>query len=142
MLRKEPVFMQSLIIEGTAKTPFVKLDPQNNEFVISGRSIPNDAEFFYQPVLEWFDSYVADPSEETVLRLDLDYFNISSSKRLLFILYKLNDLVETGNKVKLVWTYREEDDDMLEVGQDYAFMVKVPFEFIPKSVNVPMAELV
>lgn len=134
--------MQSLIIEGTAKTPFVKLDPQNNEFVISGRSIPNDAEFFYQPVLEWFDSYVSDPSEETVLRLDLDYFNISSSKRLLFILYKLNDLVETGNKVKLVWTYRNEDDDMLEVGQDYAFMVKVPFEFIPKSVNVPMAELV
>ena len=134
--------MQSLIIEGTAKTPFVKLDPQNNEFVISGRSIPNDAEFFYQPVLEWFDSYVSDPIEETVLRLDLDYFNISSSKRLLFILYKLNDLFETGNKVKLVWTYRDEDDDMLEVGQDYAFMVKVPFEFIPKSVNVPMAELV
>jgi hypothetical protein len=41
----------------------------------------------------------------------------------------LNDLVDTGNEVKLNWFYREGDEDMYEVGQDYAYMVKVPFEF-------------
>ena len=44
-------------------------------------------------------------------------------------MYKLNELVETGNEVKVKWLYRDTDEDMYEVGQDYAYMVKVPFEF-------------
>ena len=59
----------------------------------------------------------------------LDFFNISSSKRLLFMLYKLNEILEKGGQSKVQWYYSEHDDDMFEVGQDYAFMVKVPFEF-------------
>ena len=29
----------------------------------------------------------------------------------------------------------EDDEDMFEVGQDYAFMVKIPFEFVSYSLE-------
>ncbi len=131
--------MKPLIIEPTSKTPGIIFDPERGIFDIKGKSIPDDAEQFYTNILAWFDDYLMQPQNETVLSIDLEYFNISSSKRLLFILYKLNELVAGNKTVRVKWLYNEEDEDMFEVGQDYAFMVNVPFDFISyqlKEVNL------
>lgn len=131
--------MTPLRIQATAKTPEVLLDPQNGVFEIKGKSVPEDAEDFYNQILDWFEDYVANPNPETVMRIDLEYFNISSSKRLLFLLYKLNELGNKGYDVKVQWFYSETDEDMFEVGQDYAFMVKVPFTFVEREKAYEMA---
>ena len=73
--------------------------PDKNE--IKGKSIPDDAEEFYSNILVWFDDYVANPCDNTVLKIDLEYFNISSSKRLLFLLYKLNELKAKNKTVRV-----------------------------------------
>ena len=132
--------MEPLRIQATVKTPEVLFDPTNNVFEIKGKSIPDQAEVFYTEILNWFDDYVANPLEETVLKIDLEYFNISSSKRLLFLLYKLNEIADTNKTVKVEWYYNESDEDMFEVGQDYAFMVKFPFDFISYSVESRLVE--
>jgi hypothetical protein len=85
--------------------------------------------------LNWFESYLLKPIESTVFRINLEYFNISSSKRILFLLYKLNELVKMGHEVRVEWLYKIDDEDMYEVGQDYAYMVKVPFIFKSYSDN-------
>jgi hypothetical protein len=121
--------MESLYITPTLKTPEVNFNPSNGFLSIKGKSVPEDAAAFYDELLEWMQHYILVPSEETILTLDLEYFNISSSKRILFLLYKLNDMFENGQTVRIKWMYNEEDEDMFEVGQDYAFMVKVPFDF-------------
>ncbi len=125
--------MEVLNIERTEKTPLVYFSPEEGKFEISGKSIPDDAELFYRPILDWLDQYVASPEQNNVFDVNLDFFNISSSKRLLFILYKLNEIAETGANITLRWHYDENDDDMYEVGQDFAFMVKIPFEFVLKD---------
>lgn len=122
--------MDKLHIEETAQTPLVSFDAQTGEMDIKGRSIPEDADRFWLPVLSWFEAFMLNPSESVNIRLNMEYFNISSSKRILFLLYKLNELVEEGKTVKVEWHYKESDIDMYEVGQDYAYMVKVPFEFV------------
>lgn len=127
--------MEALRIPSTIKTPEVLFDPTNQVFEIKGKSIPDDAEEFYSNILTWFEDYVANPVDNTVLKIDLEYFNISSSKRLLFLLYKLNELKAKNKVVRVQWLYNEEDEDMFEVGQDYAFMVKVPFDFISYSME-------
>lgn len=127
--------MEALRIQATIKTPEILFDPTNQVFEIKGKSVPDDAEEFYMEALQWFDDYVANPNEETVLKIDLEYFNISSSKRLLFLLYKLNELKSKDKNVRVHWYYNEQDEDMFEVGQDYAFMVKVPFDFISYTLN-------
>lgn len=122
--------MEPLRIQATVKTPEVLFDPSNEVFEIKGKSVPDDAEEFYKDVLAWIEDYVSNPKEKTVFKIDLEYFNISSSKRILFLFYKLNELKEKGKDIRIMWYYNEEDEDMFEVGQDYAFMVKIPFEFI------------
>ena len=121
--------MEALIINFSSHTPYVNFDQNSGVMKIKGRSIPDQPDDFWNPILSWFDSYLTNPAEKTVVVINLEYFNISSSKRILFLLYKLNVLSENGYEVKVVWFYREADEDMYEVGQDYAYMVKVPFEF-------------
>lgn len=125
--------MEELYIAATTETPMVRMNPSNGVFEIRGKSVPEDAETFFRPILDWLEKYITQPAKSTVLNLDLDYFNISSSKRILFILYKFNELAGTNSDVKVKWYYHESDEDMYEVGQDYAFMVKVPFEFISEE---------
>ncbi|MCJ8292160.1 MAG: DUF1987 domain-containing protein [Crocinitomicaceae bacterium] len=123
-------FMEKLQIKETAETPFVSFDAETGEMEMRGRSIPEDADEFWLPVLSWFESFMLNPTSSIIVKLDLEYFNISSSKRILFLLYKLNELVEAGKDAKVEWHYKKSDIDMYEVGQDYAYMVKVPFEFV------------
>lgn len=121
--------MDRLLIDETAQTPYINFDPVSGVMEIKGRSIPDSPDDFWMPVLSWFESYIFNPSEKTVFKINLEYFNISSSKRILFLLYKLNELAEAGHEVCVEWSYRESDEDMYEVGHDYAYMVKVPFKF-------------
>jgi len=121
--------MQVLRIEPTAQTPMINFDPANGLMEIKGRSIPYDSDDYWMPILNWFESYVVNPFQTTVFKINLEYFNISSSKRILFLLYKLNEIAEKGLNVQVEWEYKSGDEDMYEVGQDYAYMVKVPFKF-------------
>ena len=121
--------METLLIHPSPQTPYVLFNKSSGVMQIKGRSIPDQPDEFWGPILSWFDSYLLDPSSETTVIIDLEYFNITSSKRILFLLYKLNELSDNGFDVKVEWLYRESDEDMYEVGQDYAYMVKVPFEF-------------
>jgi hypothetical protein len=121
--------LDALNIDATSQTPEISFCVETGLMNIAGRSIPEEPDTFWIPVLNWFESYLLKPSESTVFRINLEYFNISSSKRILFLLYKLNDLVKKGHEVRVEWLYKFDDEDMYEVGQDYAYMVKVPFVF-------------
>lgn len=115
--------------QGNEYLPTILFDMEAGIFSIKGKSVPEDGKVFYEPVLQWLEQYAQNPLSETHLIFDLEYFNISSSKMLLYILYKLNELQTAGNKVKVTWCYAADDDEMFEVGEDYAFMVDIPFEF-------------
>ena len=121
--------MEVLKREPSAQTPTINFDPSNGLMEIKGRSIPCDSDDYWMPILNWFESYMVTPFQSTRFKINLEYFNISSSKKILFLLYKLNELAEKGLDVIVEWEYRSNDDDMYEVGQDYAYMVKVPFQF-------------
>lgn len=121
--------MEALLIQSTSQTPYIHFNNVTGFMEIKGRSIPDNSDDFWLPVLSWFESYLTHPSQSTVFKIELDYLNIQSSKRILFLLYKLNELIETGQNVHVEWMYRKNDDEMYEVGQDYAYMVKVPFIF-------------
>jgi len=122
--------MANLIIESTEDTPLISLDVENNKFEISGRSLPEDAVSFYNPVLEWLDSYYqGSPASETIFDIKLEYFNTASSKLVLDLFMKLEEYTSQGNATKVNWYYYEDDEDMQEAGEEFAELVEVPFEF-------------
>lgn len=122
--------MEIFTLEGTSKTPYLYFNPISGEMKIKGRSIPQLAEEFWSPVLKWFYAYATKPSEYTRFVFHFDYFNITSSKRVLFLLHKMNEMHDNGHPVSVEWRYAEGDQDMKEVGEDYSTMVNIPFELV------------
>ena len=122
--------MEVINIKGTDDTPNVILDKDNGTFEISGRSLPEDVNMFYEPILDWIDQYAEAPLEETVFNFKLEYFNTASSKVILDILLKFEEINENGKPVTINWHYHEEEEDMLEAGEEYADIVEIPFEYI------------
>ena len=125
--------MDVIKIMGTDDTPTVTLDAGKNVFEISGRSLPEDVAAFYNPIIEWMEKYNQAPLAKTVFNFKLVYFNTASSKMLLDILMKLEELHNAGKEVVVKWHFAEDDEDMKEAGEEYADIVDVPFEQISIS---------
>ena len=125
--------MEIIKIQGTEDTPKVILDKEKDILEISGRSLPEDVASFYEPVLTWLDEYAQEPNPKTIFNFKLVYFNTASSKLLLDILMKLEEIHESGNDVLIKWHFPEDDEDMEEAGEEYADIVDVPFEQVSYS---------
>jgi len=123
--------METLNIEGTSKTPSITFDASKGLLEIKGRSIPENSIEFYKPLVEWLDKYAqGTPPSSTIVKIQLEYFNTSSSKCILDVFKKLEIISKSGNEVLINWYYEEDDEDMLEAGEDYESIIKVPFKMI------------
>lgn len=131
--------MEKLVITSTVKTPLVDFNAQTGVMLIQGRSIPQDSETFWEPILKWFYAYAVQPAEQTTFIFDLEYFNISSSKRILFLLYKMAEMHDHNFDISVEWRCEDSDLDMREIGNDYACMVNVPFKIVDTQPNHLMA---
>ncbi|HOK98274.1 MAG: DUF1987 domain-containing protein [Bacteroidales bacterium] len=125
--------MEAIKIKGTEDTPTVIFDAAENYFEISGRSLPEDVTSFYGPLLSWLSEYAKQPNPKTVFNFKLEYFNTASSKLILDVLMKLEEISRAGHEVLVKWHYPEDDEDMQEAGNEYADIVEVPFELVAYS---------
>lgn len=122
--------MEPLSIEGTAKTPSVRFDAEKGILEIKGRSIPENSIEFYKPLVDWLDSYKGNALGRTEVNVQLEYFNTSSSKCILDVFKKLENIHKSKAEVVVNWFYEEDDEDMLEAGEDYESIIHVPFKMI------------
>ena len=122
--------METLLIKATYNTPEVVFDAENNILEISGKSMPENILTFYNPVLEWLDTYCSNPNPVTVLVIKLNYFNSTTKKMILVILRKLEKINGNGRNVSVKWYYAKDQSNMLEEGEEYADLVRIPFEYV------------
>jgi hypothetical protein len=122
--------METLDIRATNDTPKVLLDKENQIFEISGRSLPEDVVRFYQPILDWLDEYKEEALDSTEFVFKYVYFNTATSKLVQDILIKLEEIHEAGHQVQVLWFYEEEDEDMLDQGEEFKENLELPFEII------------
>ena len=104
-------------------------DPDNNLFEISNKSLPEDADEFYHPVFDWLENYKLKPNEKTNFSFKLDYFNTASA-RYISKMVKILDSISQKHEVKIFWYYREIDEDMQAMGDEYNEMTDLEFELV------------
>jgi hypothetical protein len=123
--------LEPISIEGSAKTPSVKFDAEKGVIEIKGRSIPENSIEFYKPLVDWLEGYSNEALDLTRVNVQLEYFNTSSSKCILDVFKKLESIHKSGDKEVIInWYYEEDDEDMLEAGEDYESIIRVPFKMI------------
>lgn len=119
--------MEALRIEETEDTPKVVLDPENNVFSISGRSLPEDSVAFYTPIFEWLQQYTEVAEKDMDFEFFMEYFNTSSAKQIakvFLLLEKLNDKIF----VQVIWKCRKDDVDMASSGMRFSKLLNLEFE--------------
>ena len=133
--------MKSFIKRATDLTPEIILAPEENKFLIAGKSAPEDVRGLYYPVIEWMEEFAAEVRKNNIytdtkpllLKLDLEYFNSSSAKFLFDVFSYLRDLHNDGVAVDIEWHYDEEDVDLREAGEDMALLCDLPFRYCAKG---------
>lgn len=121
------MIMEDIRIEGTPKTPTVHFNAASGSLDIKGRSIPENSIEFYKPLMDWIEEYAKSAQPKTTVNIQLEYFNTSSSKCILDLFKKLEAV---NNEIVINWYYEEDDEDMLEAGEDYDAIINIPFRMI------------
>lgn len=123
--------MEKFYIRGTRYTPDISLDPSVASFTLRGVSTPENSIDFYQSTYQTLEKYAKEGTQNLVANIQLEYFNTSSAKCLFDIFRKLAKVDSSGKKVTVNWMYDEDDEDMLESGEDYSELLPIEFRFVP-----------
>ena len=117
--------MQSICIEGTAASPTINFN-SNGSLLIQGRSLPEDVNKLYNPLIEFVGTLDV-PS--VLFNVNLDYFNTATSKKLMD-LFRTLDANNNVGQVKINWYFEEGDDDSVEMAEIYEdMMLKTTFVY-------------
>lgn len=120
--------MEILVIEGKKYLPTICFSPSGH-LEIRGKSVPEDANAYYQPAIDWVREYTKEPQPTTKVSICLEYYNTLTARCMLDIFAQLRDAMETGKSVVHVeWFFEEGDEEMMEAGRDFEDMSKLPFE--------------
>ena len=103
-----------MIIKGELSTPYVELDKENCILTTIGKSYPEDASLFYDPIVEEIDKCKSDLSKSKItIKLALEILNSVSTK---YLFHLVKGLYESARATEVNWYYEEDDESMLEEG--------------------------
>ena len=133
--------MKKLYIPSKLNSPEVSFDAESGELLISGQSILPEVQDFYTPVLKWLEDYAKEKPEEVTFRFHLNYYNLASAKRFMFIIFLLSKMRMNGSKVDIVWRFFKDDEFMKEFGEDLADNFDVPLNLVASPRYVSALDL-
>jgi len=117
-------------MEGGKLRPMAHFKSKEGTLVLQGRSLLEFAEDVFEPMNKWVEEYLKNPREVTTINIALEYFNSSTAKALVRLLFIAKNLI---GKSVLTINYYFDDENVLEYGRDFSEVVDIPFNFIEKS---------
>lgn len=122
--------MEKIFVEPTRVTPLINFDPEQGLLELKGRSSPENSIQFYQSLIDGLDEFSQNGQVDLIANFAFEYFNTSSSKCLFDVFKKLSKIEQSGKNVVINWFYEEDDDDMMEAGEDYSDLLDLDFNFM------------
>jgi hypothetical protein len=122
--------MEKIEIRETPKTPSVLFDPEQGIFEIRGKSIPENSNIFYTPLLLYIEKYGHSPARRTILSVKFEFFNTSSSHRIHALFKRFERISQADREVLIKWYCEKGDESMRDAGRDFRTILQVPFEII------------
>lgn len=120
----------TLYIEPTSVTPEIDFNIPELKFVIKGRSMPENTDKFYNPILNWLRVNLHHQFVKANIDIALDYYNTGSFIRIMALFNLLEELNQKDNDLRVRWICEAEDEDNIADGESFKEVVKIPFEII------------
>ena len=113
--------MKNIKIEGSERSPEINFNFETNTYLLKGESYPEDIMAFYGPVIGRLEEHFDSLSGATIqFTFEMIYFNSSTAKVLMGLFETFDEVAENGNDVTVTWIHEEDDDNMEEMGEDFA----------------------
>lgn len=123
--------MENLYIEKTKNSMCVDFNKDTGILEMSGSCFPEHAVDFFGVVHNWISNYLAMTNKKTVVNVRLNYINTSSTKCMLDIFEMFNLYYINHHDIRVNWYYAEDDEDILETGEELGEGLELPIEYIP-----------
>lgn len=122
--------MNNLFIKGTSQTPHIDFRIDENYFIISGRSVPEDCDIYYYPVIRFLEIY-KNETENKIIKFEfrLIYYNTTSIRYLNSVMH-LIEAISVNNEVSLKWYYDSDDEYLEEMGEYFKESYDIDFKLI------------
>ncbi len=127
--------MDNINIEAGERSPKITCDWNKGSMEVTGESYPENVTEFYGPVLSAMENHLnSNKNKEFLCAFELLYFNSSSAKVLMRIFDMFEEYANSnGHNIRVIWRVDEEDDNMRELGEEFAEDIEnIKFEIVNK----------
>lgn len=122
--------MNKLSLEATEYTPEVVLDAETNTIYFKGECRPENVSTYFEPIINWFNEIKSLQIQKPLeVIFYLDYFNSSSAKYLMDIIFLIKEINDNGGNIDIVWKYDKDDEDVYEAGVEFEDISGVKFTY-------------
>lgn len=122
--------MDDLLIPAQEDSPEINFNAKDGVLRITGRAYSNDMVNLFKKLNIWLDEYLANPSQQTTLMLQIDYSNSVCSRLVYDFIVKCKNVLNQGKQLNIKWYHYGGDED----GIDYANLVS-------KLINYPIENI-
>jgi SiaC family regulatory phosphoprotein len=117
-------------IPESRSTPEVHFDLEKGIYLLRGRSIPADASSFFHPLEKWVEALNnATLPKSILIKIRLEHLNTGTIRALLNIFSRLLRLRNKGTEISFEWFYEENDEDLIDKGEEMSLILDVPFKY-------------
>ena len=121
--------LQKLVITEPTPATLIAFDNETGVLTMKGHTLPPNSKTFFNPVFEWLESYLKTKPVKTELNISFDFLHTSASKQVFEIIKLLKSSETSGNSITVNWSYESEDEDMHQLGVDFASVLKMKFNY-------------
>ena len=121
----------SVYKNGSSDTPKIVLDADKSIFLMEGPFYPENPFEIFDCVTTWLNSNEEVINKGLICNFKFKVLSSISKKLVYEILQGLEKANENIGKIVIHWQYEEYDEDILEVGEVFSDMVKIPFKIFP-----------
>ncbi|MCL2809871.1 MAG: DUF1987 domain-containing protein [Treponema sp.] len=105
--------------EKTFSMPYILIDEKKGYMKMEGQCFHENVVVLFKEINNWLDVYLKTDFVLFTFDCDIEYLNSSTLKLLNVLLLKLDRHSCKNNKIIVNWITIEEDDIMIECGEDY-----------------------
>jgi hypothetical protein len=124
--------MLDKIVFSEINRPEVCLNP-TGFITIKGRSMGGNLNSFYSQINDWIEEYIINPADVTFVDVYLEYLKGYDLKIYISLLRKITSVRLNNKNCIINWYFEEGDEDMVELGECIAMILKLPFNMIEIS---------
>ncbi|MDR3000087.1 MAG: DUF1987 domain-containing protein [Fibromonadaceae bacterium] len=106
--------------QSATSTPYVLIDEKKSYMKLEGRCFYENVAEFFKEVNDWLDAYLVTDFGTFTFDCAINYFNSSTTKLLLNMLFKMDKYSSAENQVIVNWITTEDNEIMIECGEDFA----------------------